>query len=145
DADPLTPPVEPPDGAGVADRQAAYAAWAERMRNHKKAKLAGLTPDPEPGPRPAPTSPYWDAANLFAPADEPEPTDPAQMTTRELLALLELEEGATEADLQAAFRRLAKEHHPDRWFDSPPEVRREHEDRMALVTEAHRELRRRGL
>ena len=54
-------------------------------------------------------------------------------------------EGATSADLQGAFRRLAKEHHPDRWHDAPSDVRAEHEAHMALITEAHRELRRRDL
>jgi hypothetical protein len=134
--------AEPPD----VDKQAAYAAWAERMRGHKKAKLAGLDPDPSDAEsRRGPSSPYWDASTLFASVDGDQPTDPALMATRDLLAVLELDEGAGASDLQAAYRRLAKEHHPDRWYDSTPEVRSAHETRMALITEAHRELKRRGL
>jgi hypothetical protein len=133
-----------PDDDGP-DKQAAYAAWAERMRTHKKSKLADLAPTIEEGAARPPLSPYWDSSTLFSTADDDAPTDPALMATRDLLAVLELSEDADVSDLQGAFRRLAKEHHPDRWHDAPPDVRGEHESRMALITEAHRELRRRGL
>jgi hypothetical protein len=142
DANDRMPVTEPDDDA----KQAAYAAWAERMKTHKKSKLADLAVegDEEVGKRPT-TSPYWDTAALFSTAPEEKPTDPALMATKDLLFILELPQDAAAGDLQGAFRRLAKEHHPDRWHDAPAEIRAEHEDRMALITEAHRELRRRDL
>lgn len=132
------------DATATAAKQAAYAAWAEGMKEKRKAKLASLQADPDEAAARGP-SPYWDTAALFAQPDEDTPTDPALMATPDLLAVLELPADATTADLQPAFRRLAKEHHPDRWYDSSASVRLEHETRMALITEAHRELRRRNL
>jgi hypothetical protein len=144
-------PERAPDaGTGAAsgddgvDRQAAYAAWADRMRSHKKDKLAGIVPDPdEPEPSKATVSPHWDSSTLFVSIQDEGPPAPALMGTRELLAVLALEEGATEREVQSAFRRLAKEHHPDRWHDAPPEERAGHEVRMSLIVEVHAELRRR--
>jgi len=124
------------------DRAAAYAAWADRMKSHKKQKLADITPDPEPDTDDRPFSPYWDNATLFQPAPE-ESTDATLMETKQLYAILEVPEGSDLKEIQGAYRRLAKEHHPDRWTSAPPELQAEHEEKMALIAEAHSELRRR--
>jgi hypothetical protein len=147
-------PTEPPDdrlGGDLAeddspDRQAAYAAWADRMRSHKKDKLADITAEQAAAAEAetrTPISPYWDSSTLFAPPESENPTDPALMETSALLAILEVSGEVSDEELTAAFRKLAKVHHPDRWHDAAAEVRLEHEERMALITEAHRELRRR--
>lgn len=133
------------DGQSEADKQAAYAAWAERMRTRKQEKLADINAADESDGRRPTTSPYWDTAALFATVEDDKPTDPARMATTDLLFVLELPADADAPSVQAAYRRLAKEHHPDRWHDSDPDLRGEHETRMALITEAHRELKRRGL
>jgi hypothetical protein len=136
-------PAEPT--AESDEREAAYAAWAERMRSHKKQKLAGIEPEQpeEEASAKPPLSPYWDSSTLFAPSEYERPDDPTLMETKELLAILEVSPEVTDDELTKAFRRLAKEHHPDRWHDADPAVRAAHEDRMALITEVHRELRRR--
>jgi hypothetical protein len=133
------------DGEADPERQAAYAAWAERMRGHKKAKLADITPEPDPDESASKSQPsvYWDASALFQPAPEEVTPDPTMMETRELLAILEVVDGADERAMQLAYRRLAKEHHPDRWQSAPDDVRAEHEERMALIAEAYSELKRR--
>jgi hypothetical protein len=129
----------PADEATATNRQAAYAAWADRMRSHKRDKLADITP--EPGAKT--TSPYWDSSTLFAQPDPDAKPAADLLATDELLGVLGLAPGADTAEVQAAFRRLAKEHHPDRWHNAEPEIRAEHEAHMALIVEAHRELRRR--
>lgn len=143
--DPADPGGDDPDGGPApADRQAAYAAWAERMRSHKKDKLAGIVPDPDDdADEPPPTSPYWDPANLFDSDGDRGPADPVRMGNTELFALLELSEGASMDEVHRAYRRLAKTHHPDRWVGASPEVRAQHQATMALIAEAHSELRRR--
>jgi hypothetical protein len=129
-----------------ADRQAAYAAWADRMRSHKQDKLADIRAAQQQADaaQEAPGSPYWDVSNLFAGPDPDAPSDPRLMETSQLLEILEVGVDASPPEIQAAYRRLVKEHHPDRWIDAAPEVRDEHETRMALISEAHRELRRRS-
>jgi hypothetical protein len=46
---------------------------------------------------------------------------------------------ATPEEVNAAYRILAQIYHPDRYVDSPPEVRQESEDRMKALNEAYRE------
>jgi hypothetical protein len=46
---------------------------------------------------------------------------------------------ATAEEVNAAYRILAQIYHPDRYQDSPDEVRRESEDRMRCLNEAYRE------
>ena len=41
------------------------------------------------------------------------------MNTQEALKILELSPGASKEDIQAAFRKAAKVHHPDRNKDDP--------------------------
>jgi hypothetical protein len=53
---------------------------------------------------------------------------------------LELPEGAGEEDVKRAFRRLARELHPDRHPGATPDAMRELERRFALVNAAYRRL-----
>lgn len=137
-------PGEGAAGGDGTDRAAAYAAWADRMKSHKKQKLADITPDADADADPddRPFSPYWDNATLFQPAPE-EGSDPTLMETKQLYAILEVPEGSDLKEIQGAYRRLAKEHHPDRWTSASAELKAEHEEKMALIAEAHSELRRR--
>lgn len=52
--------------------------------------------------------------------------------------------GATEAQVKAAWRRLARDHHPDRHLaqGTPPEFIRVAEARMAAINDAYRQLSR---
>lgn len=138
-------PVVATDDEADPARQAAYAAWADRMKSHKKDKLADIPPDVDPDQEVSRAAPsvYWDASNLFQPAPEEVRADPSMMETRQLLGILEVTDGSDERELQLAYRRLAKEHHPDRWQAASPEEQAEHQERMALISEAYSEIRRR--
>lgn len=56
--------------------------------------------------------------------------------------VLGLQPGAPEADIKAAYRRLVREHHPDRHIaeGTPPEFIRVAEARMAAINAAHAAL-----
>lgn len=138
------------------DRAQQYAAWAERMRTKRaaaKARIAadqqavgaaaGATGAPRAEGAPGPT--YWTTDALFAEsrrvgeqeaAARPDPT-----VVAELLAVLDLREGADPDQLAAAYRRAAKAHHPDRFVHADEATRRFHEERMLEINRAHGQLR----
>jgi DnaJ-class molecular chaperone len=60
---------------------------------------------------------------------------------RELLAVLDLREGASPTDIGSAYRRLAKAHHPDHFAEADPATQTFHAARMRDVIEAYRSLR----
>lgn len=130
------------------DRREVYAAWAERMRNHKREKLAGLGPerieDPEVEGTGSGRSAYWDSDDVLGAGDGGASIGPTGMSNIELLNVLGLDEAAGAEDIKRAFKRKAREHHPDRWLDADPEVRHDHQQEMARVNEAYHELQRRG-
>ena len=137
------------------DRAAQYAAWAERMRTKRASAKARIAADQELATAAAGTHPpsndptYWTTDALFAESRRveehevgPQPgarPDPAAVT--ELLAVLDLRDGADPDQLTAAFRRLAKEHHPDRYVHADEATRRFHEERMLEINRAYRRLR----
>lgn len=143
-------PIDDPGarpGAGAADREAQYQAWAERMRTKrataKERIRATQEPARETGER-IEGSGYWTTDALFAesrrvsadPSDERRGLD-------ELLAVLDLRDGADPDQIGAAYRRLAKEHHPDRHAADDEATRAFHEARMREITLAYRALRQR--
>ena len=136
------------------ERAAQYAAWAERMRTKRAATKARIAADAAAGPgtaasagdRPTSTGPtYWTTDALFAESRRVEEQElvgrPDPMAVRELLAVLDLRDGADPDQLTAAYRRLAKEHHPDRFVHADEATRRFHEERMLEVNRAYRHLR----
>jgi hypothetical protein len=127
----------PPDSA----RAEAYSDWADRLRKKQEERRAVFNPQAEPDDRPN----YWHADAVFAESKRAEQEVPADRANpwrvRELLALLDLREGATAAEIGSAYRRLAKQHHPDRFLDADPDTQEFHADRMRAIIEAYRELR----
>ncbi len=93
-------------------------AWQERLQ--PGAVRGTGWDDAGPGPAPPPTAPK--AAG-----------DP-RIARIKALALLGLEEGASEEDIRKAFRRVSKVHHPDRYSELGP-------DAAAEATEAFRRIK----
>lgn len=60
--------------------------------------------------------------------------------TRKLLNVLELPGGVSRHDVISAYRRLAAQHHPDRYHDAPPELQRAAAIRFMELTEAYEKL-----
>jgi DnaJ like chaperone protein len=77
------------------------------------------------GPGPAPPPPAPEAAG-----------DP-RIARIKALALLGLEEGASEEDIRKAFRRVSKVHHPDRYSELGPEVAAEATDAFRRIKDAY--------
>lgn len=136
-------------GPHVEDDPAArYSAWAGRMRSKRQAAKERITADQrqasgdpvEPG-----TPGYWSTDALFADsrrASEDELSrrpDPA--TVQELLAVLDLRDGADPDQLAAAYKRLAKQHHPDRFVGADPETQQAHAEQMLEINRAYRHLK----
>jgi DnaJ-domain-containing protein 1 len=121
------------------DRADRYRDWAARMRDRKAAAGAG-TPDTPPS-----TAGYWTAEALFADSRRVEAEEnrstPNPWRVRELLAVFDLRDGATTAEIGTAYRRLAKQHHPDRYVQADPDTQEFHADRMRRIIDAYHELR----
>lgn len=127
------------------DRAAEYREWVARMRakraaNQQRIRAASAAPRVQ-GP-----SSYWTAEQVFresqrvAEAEAGNPRD--ALAIQELLAVLGLS-GAPEPDeIEAAFRRLAKAHHPDRHVHADEATRNHHLEQMRRVNEAYAHLRR---
>jgi hypothetical protein len=81
---------------GGGERQATYAAWADRMRSHKQEKLAGIESDATSGADASTLGAYWDSHTLFEESRRLEESrDPTVMGERELLAEFGLSERST--------------------------------------------------
>lgn len=124
-------------------RAAQYNAWAERMkakRQRSKAVYAGVQ-EAEAADQPT----YWSTEAVFAEAkrvaDNEVPVRPNAGRIHELLEVFDLRDDASPTDVNHAYRRLAKEHHPDRYVDADEDVRRFHEERMADINQAYSALR----
>lgn len=132
----------------AGQRAAQYNDWAERMRAKRqraKAVYAG-TAGADAGTAPEAGAPsYWTADAVFAEgrrvADNEVPSRPNPWRVQELLDVLDLRDDATPADVNRAYRQLAKQHHPDRYADADDDVRRFHEERMADINLAYATLR----
>ncbi len=59
------------------------------------------------------------------------------------LDVLGLADGASQDEISAAYRRLARTHHPDKVANGPREVREESERRMKEINAAYAQLKRR--
>jgi DnaJ-domain-containing protein 1 len=119
------------------DRAARYSDWAARIRD----KRGGPVADDE-----APSSAgYWSTEGLFEDsrrlAHEEGLARPNPWFVRELLAVFELREGATSAEIGSAYRRLAKQHHPDRFMQADEETQEFHAAEMRRVIDAYQALR----
>jgi DnaJ-domain-containing protein 1 len=120
-------------------RAERYSEWAERMRQRRPS--TGEAGQPADGP--AATANYWSCEALFAESRRLEEEEPRQnpWRVRELLAVFDLTEGATPAELGTAYRRLAKQHHPDRYVSADPHTQAFHAEHMRRIIDAYRELR----
>lgn len=135
----------------VTEQQRAdqYAAWAERMRTKRQATKARIAADQAAAdptvPSGAADPTYWTTDALFAESrrvvEQESTTRPDPVVVAELLEVLDLRDGADPDQLTAAYRRAAKEHHPDRFVDADEPTRRFHEDRMLEINRAYRQLR----
>ena len=61
--------------------------------------------------------------------------------TSRLLVELGLQPGAGPDEATAAYRRLAKMHHPDRWAEADEETRRHHAEEMLRINAVYRVLK----
>lgn len=140
-----TAPAPDPEAAGMPtsddERAQRYAAWAERM--HAKRQRVREQYRGEGGSDEA-TS-YWTTDVLFEESRHVTERElferPSARRVNELLAVLDLRDGATADDIGTAYRRLAKRHHPDRYVTAEADVQAFHEERMAAINAAYRALR----
>lgn len=132
-------------GADVLDLTAAgeaerYSAWAGRMRAKRDRDQATIL-----GDRPQPAADNWSTASTIGMGGEDHPlidhARPDDWETARALEALGLDRRAGSAEMAAAFRNLAKLHHPDRWAEAESDVQREHAEAMLQVNAAYRTLR----
>jgi hypothetical protein len=138
--------VSTPPAPETEVKVAKVNAWAERLRAksaQSKARIAEAQQDPST--RKANEPSYWSTDALFAESkriEEDHQTRPSSDSHRgELLSILGLGAEASANDAQQAFKKLVKEHHPDRWMHADPVLRERHADRMRQVNSAWQALR----
>ena len=64
-----------------------------------------------------------------------------QLDTPSCYAILQLFPGSSEEEVRAAYRRLAKKYHPDRFVLEDQSIQRTHGQRMALINAAYETIR----
>lgn len=143
--DPPPPPAaESPDDAGPVGREAAYAEWAERMRakrEDRKRRIREVSAEPEDDEPPSGPSEYWTTDYLFAESRRLEDEHGRAIVTRtDLLRVLELPSDADDATVHRQYRRLAKQHHPDRFPDADEVTKQAHAEEMHRIATAYQAL-----
>lgn len=117
-----------------------YSDWAERMRAKRSRSQAVYEPEVDEA-----TPNYWATDNLFRDserlghaqlASRPDPT-----VVHELFSVLDLRDGASEDEVSAAYKRLVKKHHPDRYVGADEATRSFHEERIRDINMAYHALR----
>lgn len=122
-------------------------AWADRMRAKRQAAKDRIAADQrvvtnetaDAGPT------YWTTDTVFEEsrrvADEELSRRPDPTIVAELLAVLDLRDSADADALTGAYRRLAKQHHPDRFASADAATQQYHAERMLEVNRAYNHLR----
>jgi hypothetical protein len=129
-----------PDPDALADdpRAERYSEWAERMRTKRKRLTTDLDGTPAPS--------NWSTDALFEESRRIEEDErysvrrPNPWRVQELLAVLDLREGATAAEVGNAYRRLAKVHHPDHFVEADADIQEYHAQKMREIIRAYRTL-----
>jgi DnaJ-class molecular chaperone len=124
-----------------ATRADAYEAWAARLQDKRatsKQKYVTATPDDD-------HLTYWNSEHVFTEservtADERSAASGAALAAA--YAALGLDPTASSKDVEQAFRRLAKQHHPDRHVAADEATREFHLARMRRLNDAYAQLRR---
>jgi hypothetical protein len=127
------------DGVALtSERASRYQDWAERLRAKREQSQRQIRRD-EPDEMPS----YWRTEHVYN--DHAQVTDdlPPRMNpvVQQLLGVLGLAGEPAPAEIEAAFRLLAKQHHPDRHVDADEVSREYHLDQMRRVNEAYARLR----
>lgn len=125
----------------ATERATQYTDWADRMkakRQRTQAAIAGTD-------RQKPDTSYWSPEALFADsklADEDDLlTRPNPWRVQELLSMFDLHADAAPDEVSDAYRRLAKQHHPDRFVAADTETQQMHADKMTDINKAYRALK----
>ncbi len=137
----------PSPGAGTthhlgssADDAERISAWADRMRQKRQRDQDEILGHDAPK---ATSASYWSSDHVSGgddPTDEPGVVaDPSRRSR--LLGELGLPGEATSEDIALAYRRLAKQHHPDRWAEADEATRHRNAEEMMRVNAVYRALR----
>jgi DnaJ-domain-containing protein 1 len=122
-----------------SDDAQRYSAWADRLRDKRtrdQATILGSPTDPV-------ATGNWSSDSVRTgddPVDEPGVV-PDQRRLGRLLAELGLESGASAEQVAAAYRALAKVHHPDRWIEADETTQTHHVEQMVRLNAVYRALR----
>lgn len=131
-----TPAPDP--NAEPDPRSQQYSEWAERLRAKRRRLASDLDGSPSPS--------NWTTDALFEESRRVEDderfssTRPNPWRVQELLAVLDLREGATAAEVGIAYRRLAKVHHPDHFVEADLDIQEYHAHKMREIIRAYRAL-----
>ena len=136
------PSADAADGTARAEQ---YAAWAERMRSKRERTRALVGKGAEADAGAPGGGAHWSTDALYAESRHVEEQEtlsrPNPWRTRELLSTLDLDGEPTLDEIGAAYRRLAKTHHPDRFVGADTATQEYHAKRMLDINAAYSSLK----
>jgi DnaJ-domain-containing protein 1 len=135
-----TPSLARPE-LSAQERAAQYTDWANRMRE-KRQKVRDSMNEAAPAERAAN---YWTTDALYAESKRVEDDElasrPNPWRVRELYATLDLDDDASPVEVGSAYKRLAKQHHPDRYVSADPATQELHAEKMRDINKAYSSLK----
>lgn len=124
----------------ASQRAAQYTEWADRMHEKRQRTRDVINGVPEKDERT-----YWTTDALFADSKRVEEDEiasrPNPWRVQELLSVFELQADADAHEVGDAYRRLAKQHHPDRYVAADPATQQFHAEQMMSINKAYRALK----
>jgi len=138
------------DAVDVTDAATRARAWADRMHAKKaanKARIAAHQQGHSFGDLGEDSPDYWSVDTLYAESERvanEEHRSARWDSVNDLLAVLGVPPTASPDEVNAAYKALVKEHHPDRHVHAPADEQDRHAEVMRRTNQAHRRLRESG-
>ena len=122
---------------GYRPEEEVFGRFAERFGPTVRERKTG---EPQEGPQEEPQEGPQEEPRKESQQDTP-PSPVSVVPASSALEVLGLRAGASKAEVAAAYRKLARAHHPDKVANESREIREKSEQRMKEINAAYSELK----